>query len=221
MESRHGDTTGHAIRPGGATVGVVLLRTATSPAAIASLVSVAAPAPGTIDLSDLGRRIVQAAYLEGDFLLRSGRRSRYYLDKFLFATNPALLRDLGAALAARLPEGVQRIAGPELGAVPLATATALASGIPSVLIRGEAKTYGTLKRFEGALEAGERVALIEDVVTSGGQVIESATALRDFGAEVVRVLVVIDREEGAGEALRQAGFSFEPLFTRTSLGLAL
>jgi len=172
-----------------------------------------------VDLAALGRRIVAAAYLEGDFVLRSGRRSRYYFDKYRFTTQPEILRDLGEALAARIPPNVQRIAGPELGAVPLATAASLATGIPSVLVRKEAKTYGTAQRFEGLLARGERVVLIEDVLTSGGQAVASAQALRDFGADVVKVIGVIDREEGAAEALRQAGFAYEPLFTRTSLGL--
>ena len=180
----------------------------------------ATPERGPIDLTALGRRIVGVAYLEGDFVLRSGRSSRYYLDKYLFATDPSVLRDIGVALAYRLPEGIHRVAGPELGAVPLATATALASGIPSVFIRREAKGYGTAKRFEGVLEPGDRVVLVEDVVTTGGQAIESALALQDFGAEVVRILVVIDREEGAADAMREAGLDFESLFTRTSLGLA-
>ena len=168
----------------------------------------------------MGRRIVTAAYLEGDFVLRSGRRSRYYFDKYLFTTDPAILRELGEVLAARLPPGTSRVAGPELGAVPLATAASLASGLPSVLVRNASKTYGTAKRFEGALHFGERIVMVEDVLTTGGQAIDSATALRDYGAQVVLVLAVIDREEGAAAAMRRAGFKLEALFTRTSLGLA-
>ena len=168
----------------------------------------------------MGRRIVTAAYLEGDFVLRSGRSSRYYLDKYLFATDPAILRELGEVLAVRLPPGTERVAGSELGAVPLATAASLASGLPSVLVRKAPKTYGTAKRFEGALNPGERIVLVEDVLTTGGQAIDSATALRDFGVQVVLVLAVIDREEGAAAAMRAAGFELQALFTRTSLGLA-
>lgn len=185
----------------------------------ATLSSVGASLGTNVDLAGLGRRIVEAAYLEGDFVLRSGRRSRYYLDKYLFATDPGILRDLAAVLTARLPPRVDRIAGSELGAVPLATAVSLASSIPSVLVRRQAKEYGTGRRFEGALNPGERVVLIEDVMTTGGQAIESARALREFGAEVVRIIAVIDREEGAAEAVRAAGFAFEALFTRTDLGL--
>ena len=170
-------------------------------------------------MTSLASRIVDAAYLEGDFLLRSGRRSRYYLDKYRFTTEPSLLRDIGQALAARLPTGTQRVAGPELGAVPLATAVSLATGLPSVLVRGESKSYGTERRFEGILHPDENVVLIEDVVTTGGQAIESAIALRDSGANVMLVLVVVDREEGAAEAMAEAGFRFEALFTSTTLGL--
>ena len=171
-------------------------------------------------MASLASRIVDAAYLEGDFVLRSGRRSRYYLDKYRFTTEPSLLRDIGEALAARLPAETQRVAGPELGAVPLATAVSLATGHPSVLVRGEAKSYGTERRFEGILHAGDNVVLIEDVVTTGGQAIESAIAMRDSGANVLLVLVVVDREEGAAEAMAEAGFRFEALFTSTSLGVA-
>ena len=120
----------------------------------------------------------------------------------------------------RLPPGTDRVAGSELGAVPLATAASLASGLPSVLVRKAPKTYGTAKRFEGALNSGERIVLVEDVLTTGGQAIDSATALRDFGVQVVLVLAVIDREEGAAAAMREAGFELQALFTRTSLGLA-
>lgn len=170
-------------------------------------------------MASLAARIVDAAYLEGDFLLRSGRRSRYYLDKYRFTTEPSLLRDIAQALASRLPADTQRVAGPELGAVPLATAVALATGHPSVLVRGAAKSYGTERRFEGALTSDDNVVLIEDVVTTGGQAIDSAKALRDSGANVLVVLVVVDREEGAAQAMAEAGFRFEALFTSTSLGL--
>ena len=172
-------------------------------------------------MAALASRIVDAAYLEGDFVLRSGRRSRYYLDKYRFTTAPSLLREIGQALADRLPAETRRVAGPELGAVPLATAVSLETGLPSVLVRGESKSYGTERRFEGILHPGENVVLIEDVVTTGGQAIESAQALRDSGANVSLVLVVVDREEGAAEAMAEAGFRFEALFTSTSLGLAV
>ncbi len=184
------------------------------------LVAVKAAAPTNVEMAELGRRIVEAAYLEGDFVLRSGRRSTYYFDKYLFATDPSILRDLGVALAAKIPADTDRVAGPELGAVALATAAGLATGIPSVFVRKAAKDYGTGKRIEGVLRAGDRVILIEDVMTTGGQALDSAEALRDAGAEVTRVIVIVDREEGGAEALRAAGFDFDALFTLSSLGLA-
>lgn len=173
----------------------------------------------TAELEALGSRIVDAAYLEGDFLLRSGRRSRYYLDKYRFTTEPNLLRDIAVALVSRIPSGTQRVAGPELGAIPLATALSLATNLPSVLVRAEAKGYGTDRRFEGILNKGDDVVLVEDVLTTGGQAVESAQALRDAGANILLVIGIVDREEGATEAMQRAGFKFEALFTSTSLGL--
>ena len=173
------------------------------------------------NLVALGARIVDAAYLEGDFVLRSGKRSRYYLDKYRFTTNPELLRDIALALSPRLPAGTQRVAGPELGAVPLAIAVSLVTDMPSILVRAEAKGYGTDRRFEGVLNKGDHVVLIEDVLTTGGQAVESAQALRDAGATISLVLGVVDREEGAADAMKNAGFEFEALFTSSSLGLVI
>ena len=185
----------------------------------ASLHSVANSSSTTADLDALGSRIVAAAYLEGDFVLRSGRRSRYYLDKYRFTTEPGLLRDIARALSPLIPRETQRVAGPELGAVPLATALSLATDLPSVLVRAEAKGYGTSRRFEGILEKDDNVVLVEDVLTTGGQAVESAQALRDAGANILLVIGIVDREEGAKEAMERAGFRFDALFTSTSLGL--
>jgi len=124
-----------------------------------------------VDDAALLAAIREHAYLEGDFVLRSGKRSTYYLDKYRFETVPELLEALGARLAARIAEvepDAQRLAGPELGAVALAAAASLASRLPFLIVRGEAKDYGTANRLEGAFEPGERVVLVEDVVTSGG-----------------------------------------------------
>ena len=177
--------------------------------------------PSNPNLLALGNRILNAAYLEGDFVLRSGKRSRYYLDKYRFTTDPRLLRDIASALGQRLPVNTQRLAGPELGAVPLATAVSLATDVPSILVRAKAKGYGTGRRFEGVLNQGDRVVMIEDVLTTGGQAVESAEALRDAGAKISLVLGVVDREEGAADAMNNAGFHFEALFTSSSLGLVV
>jgi orotate phosphoribosyltransferase len=171
--------------------------------------------------SQLAVALKQAAYLEGDFVLRSGRRSKYYLDKYLFETRPDLLRALAARFAARLPAGTTRIAGAELGAVALATATSLETGLPFVIVRNAKKAdYGTGKLVEGRLEKGERVMLVEDIVTSGGQVVEAAAVLRGQGVEVAAVVAVIDRQEGGADAVRKAGLAFSSIFTSADLGIA-
>jgi orotate phosphoribosyltransferase len=156
-----------------------------------------------------------AAYLEGDFVLRSGKRSRYYLDKYLFETRPDILSALGERIAAAVeelePEAV-RLAGPELGAVALAAAGSLASGLPFVIVRKAAKEYGTSNRLEGAYEAGECVCLVEDVVTSGGALLEAVEALREAGLVVRSAVCVVDREEGGAEALDAQGVELSPIF---------
>lgn len=155
------------------------------------------------------------AYLEGDFVLRSGKRSKYYLDKYRFETVPELLEALGARLAARIaevePEAV-RIAGPELGAVALAAAASLASRLPFLIVRGEAKAYGTGNQIEGAYTAGERVVLVEDVVTAGGAAADAVRWLRQSGVECRTAICVIDREEGGVDALARLGVRLYPLF---------
>ena len=109
---------------------------------------------------ELGALLVERALLEGDFVLRSGRRSSWYLDKYRFETEPGILRALGEALAGAVeecePEAV-RIAGPALGAVALAASAAMASELPFIIVRDETKEYGTAKRIEGPFEPGELV----------------------------------------------------------------
>jgi orotate phosphoribosyltransferase len=168
----------------------------------------------------LADAIRDAAYLEGDFVLRSGRRSSYYLDKYRFGTRPDLLRQLGEAIAAAVsacePEAV-RLAAPELGAVPLAAAASLASGLPFVIVRKEAKEYGTANRIEGAFETGELVCLVEDVVTSGGAAIEAVEALREAGLRVQHAVCVVDREEGGVDELARVAVRLEPLLRASEL----
>jgi len=166
---------------------------------------------------DLAPRIRDAALLEGDFVLSSGERSNFYVDKYLFSTTPDLLRDVAEALAAQLPEGVERLAGVELGAVPLAVATALVTGLPYVIVRKSAKEHGSSagRSIEGELEGGERVALIEDVVTTGTQAVRAAGSLREVGVEVVRIVAVLDRREKSGAEL--GGFPFRALLRMEDL----
>jgi len=165
--------------------------------------------------AELREALVAAAYLEGDFLLRSGKRSRYYLDKFRFETRPDLLAPLGEAIAGAVgehePEAV-RLAAPVLGAVPLAAAASLAGGLPFVIVRDAAKEYGTANRIEGAYEAGELVCLVEDIVTSGGALLEAIEAVREAGLVVRTAVCVIDREEGGTDALARHAVRLRPLF---------
>ncbi|HEX6662353.1 MAG TPA: orotate phosphoribosyltransferase [Gaiellaceae bacterium] len=160
------------------------------------------------------------AYLEGDFVLRSGRRSSYYLDKYRFETRPDLLGPLGeriAATAAEYEPGAARLAGPELGAVALAAAASLASRLPFVIVRKAAKDYGTGNRLEGVYEEGERVCLVEDVVTSGGALIDAVEALREAGLVVQTAVCVVDREEGGADALARHAVRLRPIFRASDL----
>jgi len=171
------------------------------------------------ELAGLGRDLVKVSYLKGDFVLRSGRRSNRYFDKFLFETDPALLRRIGKHLAELVPKETQRLAAPELGAVLLGGAVSMETGLPLVLVRKEPKGYGTSKQLEGHLVRGDRVTLIEDVVTTGGDSLRSAKVLRDAGADIISLLVVIDRGEGGEDNIRTAGIPYAPLFRMEDLQL--
>jgi orotate phosphoribosyltransferase len=164
---------------------------------------------------DLASRIREAALLEGDFVLSSGQRSSFYVDKYLFSTEPDLLRDLAAALSREFPDDVERLAGVELGAVPLVVATALVTGLPYVIVRKSTKGYGTERGIEGNLERGERVALIEDVVTTGTQAVQAARSLVEAGVEVVTIVAVLDRRGSSAEHLEE--FSFTALLRMEDL----
>jgi orotate phosphoribosyltransferase len=169
---------------------------------------------------ELARGLREAAYLEGDFVLRSGRRSKYYLDKYRFETRPDLLGPLGEALAAAVREHepeATRLAGPELGAVALATAASLESGLPFLIVRKAAKDYGTANRLEGVHDDGECVCLIEDVVTSGGALLEAVQALREVGLRVSTAICVVDREEGGVDELARHAIRLRPLFRASEI----
>jgi orotate phosphoribosyltransferase len=168
-------------------------------------------------VSDLALRIREAALLEGDFVLSSGERSSFYIDKYLFSTEPDLLRDVAGALAEQIPEGVDRLAGVELGAVPLVVATALVTGLPYVIVRKAAKEHGSSagSSIEGNLNRGETVVLIEDVVTTGTQAVRAAGPLLEAGVEVAAIVAVLDRGEENREELE--GFSFRALLRMEDL----
>ncbi len=166
-------------------------------------------------VDELGHRLLDVALLEGEFTLRSGKTSRWYLDKYRFETDPVLLRELGERLAATIhdvePDAL-RLAGPALGAVALAASAAMASGLPFIIVRGETKGYGTGNRIEGPHEPGELVCLVEDVVTSGGALCEAVEAVRAAGLVVRHAVCVVDREEGGADALARLGVRLASLY---------
>ncbi len=167
----------------------------------------------------LAKRIAEVSLLRGEFTLRSGRKSNYYLDKYRFETQGDVLCALGKLFAERVGPTVNRIAGAELGAVPLAAAASMMSGKPCVYIRNQKKDYGTAKQLEGILESGDTVMVVEDVLTTGGQVLEACKTLQDLGAKIDKIVAVIDRLEGARQNIEAAGYKFESLFTTEDLGI--
>jgi orotate phosphoribosyltransferase len=167
--------------------------------------------------SDLARRVDAVCRLSGRFVLRSGRTADEYFDKYQFEADPALLREIAEALGALVPDGTEVLAGLELGGVPVATALALVTGHPVAFVRKQAKTYGTARLAEGPALPGRRLTVVEDVVTSGGQVVASVGQLRDLGAVVEDALCVIDREEGGAQALAAEGIRLHALLTRAAL----
>jgi orotate phosphoribosyltransferase len=172
---------------------------------------------------ELRAGILEHAYLEGDFVLRSGKRSSWYLDKYRFETRPELLRALGERIGATVraqAAGATRLAAPELGAVALAAAASLHSGLPFLIVRKAEKDYGTANRLEGAFEPGDRVCLVEDVVTSGGAAAGAVEALRAAGLECRNAVCVVDREEGGVDALARLAVRMWPLFTAADVAAA-
>jgi orotate phosphoribosyltransferase len=176
--------------------------------------------PHTSSREELAARVFDASHLTGDFLLRSGVRSDEYFDKYLFESDPTLLRQIAEALVALFPPGIEALAGLELGGVPLAVLASQISGLPALFVRKQAKTYGTCRLAEGGVVEGRSLAIVEDVITSGGQVIASADALRERGAEVQVVLCVIDREAGGRARLRDQDLELRSLYTMSELNRA-
>ncbi len=172
-------------------------------------------------MSELSEALKSCGALQfGEFTLASGAKSDYYIDIKKASTNPEVLRLIARLMAQKMrDEGIQadRIAGVVLGSVPLATALALETGIPYVMIRKEKKDHGTGKLIEGDLNAGDRVLVVEDVITTAGSSIKAIGTLREAGAEVKYVISVIDREGGGAENLAEAGVDFRPLVKASEL----
>jgi orotate phosphoribosyltransferase len=171
-----------------------------------------------MDKAELARRVKESAFLEGDFILRSGKHSKYYLDKYLFSAQPDILQEFGKRFA-EYADDVDVIAGPELGAVSLAAATAMASGKPFAIVRKAQKEYGTTKLLEGAPVEGKRVLLVEDIGTTAGAALGAAETLKASGAIIARLVFALDRMEGARENVEAAGFEFNALLNKQDLGI--
>jgi len=170
--------------------------------------------------AELAGRVHRAAHLTGTFRLRSGQTSTEYFDKYLFESDPRLLRDVAEGLAGLVPDGVDALAGLELGGVPVATVLSQVTGLPALFVRKRAKDYGTCRLAEGGDIEGRRLLVVEDVVTTGGQVLESCAELRALGATVEVVLCVIDREAGGSAAFAEQGLALRALFTMSELNAA-
>jgi orotate phosphoribosyltransferase len=168
----------------------------------------------------LAQRVNSIARLTGTFTLRSGQVATEYFDKYRFEADPVLLADIAAAMMPLLPADTEVLAGLELGGVPIATAISLQTGLPAAFVRKVAKTYGTARLAEGADITGRRVVVIEDVITTGGQVVISTKELRALGAIVDHVVCVIDRSPDHGAALAEEGLTMTALLTRADLDAA-
>jgi orotate phosphoribosyltransferase len=170
-----------------------------------------------MDRRKLAAAIHQASHLTGEFRLRSGAMANHYFDKYRFESSPQLLRMIAEALVGVVPAHTQVLAGLELGGVPLATMLSQVTGLPAVFVRKAPKSYGTCRLAEGGEIVGRRLLVVEDVVTSGGQVLESAQALRALGGEVSAALCVIDRESGGTALLGAEGINLHALFRMSEL----
>lgn len=166
---------------------------------------------------NLARQINRVSRLEGSFTLRSGQQSSHYFDKYRFEADPVLLRRVAKRMLDLLPAGVEILAGLELGGIPIATAMSLESGLPACFVRKEAKSYGTCRAVEGADISGRRVAIIEDVISTGGAVADAASLLRGEDAELVAVICAIWRGDGAPAIAALPGLPVIPALTQEDL----
>jgi len=167
--------------------------------------------------TELAKMIYDVSHITGEFELRSGQISNEYFDKYLFEARPAILKGIAEQMAPLIPEGVDALAGLEMGGIPVVTMLSQISGIPALFVRRKAKEYGTCKLAEGGDIAGKKLLIIEDVVTSGGQIILSVADLRERQATVEDVLCVIDRESGGPEKLATEGLHLHALFSMSEL----
>ena len=173
-----------------------------------------------MDRVALAQEIDSVCRLTGSFTLRSGATASEYFDKYLFESQPALLRAVAQAMIPLLPPTTEALAGLELGGIPVATVLSSLTGLPTLFVRKEAKAYGTCRLAEGADPAGRRVVLIEDVITTGGAVRKATAALRDLGATINIVICAIDRSGQPQGALTDIGLETRAVLTKADLDLA-
>lgn len=168
---------------------------------------------------ELLKLISDSAFLKGDFITRAGKKTNYYIDKYLFETKPSILDPLADEIVKQLPPSSEydRIAAPELGAVSIATAVSLKAQKPFIIVKKEVKDYGTKKLIEGTYQKQERVVVLEDILTTGGAVLRACDILVKEGLQILKIIAVFNREEGADEAIRAKGFSYQALFSRSDL----
>jgi orotate phosphoribosyltransferase len=165
---------------------------------------------------ELAKKIYDVAHLTGSFTLRSGSVSNEYFDKYRFESNPEILREIAKQMVALIPPETEVLAGLEMGGIPIATALSLETGIPCVFVRKQAKSYGTRQFAEGMDVKGKNVCIIEDVITTGGQVVLSTADIRSLGAIVDNVLCVIHRGPTFPEPkIKEIGLDLRPLFIKS------
>jgi len=169
----------------------------------------------------LARQIYATSNIKGQFRLRSGTVSDEYFDKYRFESDPVLLREIAHAMCALVPPDIDALAGLEMGGIPIVTVLSQLTGIPALFVRKKAKEYGTCNLVEGGEVAGCKLAVVEDIVTTAGQIRESVRALRALGAEIVGVLCVVDREAGGAANLAEDGLPLHALYTMTEVKEAM
>ncbi len=170
-----------------------------------------------MDRKELGQKIYNSSHITGEFLLRSGQISNEYFDKYKFESDPELLKAIAKELSNKVDSDTEILAGLEMGGIPIATAISFENGMPAIFVRKKAKEYGTRKLAEGIEFNGKKVCVVEDVVTTGGQIITSVSQLRELGAIVDSVICVIVRDPKAHDNLGQANLNLKPLFTMEEL----
>ncbi len=172
-----------------------------------------------MNLNRLGKKIVEISYKEGNFTLSSGKRSNYIFDKYAFETRSKVLEEITGKMVKMVTRESSKIAGMELGGVPLATALSLKTGLPFVIVRKGSKGYGIDRAIEGDLNDEDKVVIVEDISTTGTQALLAAKIVENTGASVLKIICVVDREEGARKRIENRGYKFEPLFTKSSLSI--